>query len=179
LIVAGWLAGCGKPAAQPTPHVDPPPADPVVEAGSGTGSAMDKTPNPTSKAAFQPGAALTPADKLLTWLEAQKRGGEPRLIRVPVVLAKGQVGFALRGAKLGNAADAIEVNVNDSALGIGLGMKARKCTGTTCAFLVEAYWRGKDDSGANKLAVMKAGDILSDAELAAITHAEVEGESGN
>ncbi|MEO8701053.1 MAG: hypothetical protein ABI867_13475 [Kofleriaceae bacterium] len=173
-IVAGWLCvACGTPAAQPAPTSPAPPAP------SGSGTPMEKTPNETSKASFERGVALTPADKLLTWIEAQKRGTEPRLLRLPIVMAKGQVGFSLRGAKLGTAGDAIEVNLNDSALGIGLGMKSRKCKTAVCAFLVEAYWRGKDDTGGNKLAVVKAGEPLSDADLAAITHAEVEGESGN
>ena len=135
---------------------------------------MQKTPNPTSKPSFVQGPTLVPADKLAAWLDAQKRGSEPRLVRVPIVMPAAQVGYGMTGVKLGGAAGALVVEISDAAMGIGLNMKSRKCKGTTCAFLVEAYWRG-----ANKLDVMKAGEPLTDAERAAITHAEVEGESGN
>lgn len=140
---------------------------------------MEKTPKTTgSKATFERGVALVPPDKLVAWLDAQKRGTEARLIRVPIVMPKAQVGYGMQNVKLGGAADALAVNVTDTALGIGLGMKARKCKDATCAFLVEAYWRGKEGASYH-LDVVKAGDPLTAAELSAITHAEVEGESGN
>jgi len=138
---------------------------------------MEKTPGQSS-GAFVQGASLSPGDKLVTWLEAQKVGGEAKLLRVPVVLAKGQVGWALQGAKLGTGGDAVTVKLDDTALGIGLGQKARKCKDAPCAFLVEGYWRGKQD-GTYVFAVVKAGEPLAAAELAKLAHAEVEGESGN
>lgn len=138
---------------------------------------MNKTPG-QSGGTFVQGAALSPGDKLVSWLDAQKIGGEGKLLRVPVVLAKGQVGWTLQGAKLGTAGDAVTVNLDDTALGIGLGQRARKCKEAPCAFLVEGYWRGKQE-GAYQLRVVKAGEPLSADELAKLAHAEVEGESGN
>ena len=106
---------------------------------SGSGSMM-KTPGPTAGGTFVQGAALSPGDKLVAWLDGQKLGGEGKLLRLPVVLAKGQVGFQLRGAKLGTAGDAVTVDLDDTALGIGLGNRARKCAQDgVCAFLIEGY----------------------------------------
>lgn len=128
---------------------------------------------------FVQGAPLTPAKGLIAWFEEQKRDGQPRLTRVPIVLKKGDVGFSPRGARIGGGADAVEVFVSDSALGVGLTNRARKCTGETCPFLVEGYWRG-DEDGAYHYEVRSAGsEPITAAELAAITHAQVEGESGN
>ena len=64
-------------------------------------------------------------------------------------------------------------------MGVGLGDRADdKCADAeTCAFSVEGYWRGKQTGGlqfdANK------AELLTPGALAAATHAEVEGESGN
>jgi len=134
---------------------------------------MEKKPGQSS-GTFVQGAALSPGDKLVAWLEAQKIGSEAKLVRVPVVLAKAQVGWGLSGAKLGTAGDAATVDLDDTALGIGIGQKARKCKEAPCAFLVEGYW-----AGGNKLRVVKAGEPLAADELAKLAHAEVEGESGN
>lgn len=139
---------------------------------------MDKKPD-ANDSEFVKGPALTPADPLVTWLDGQKRGDEARLLRVPVVLAKTPAGsFTMRGATLGTASDALAIHINDSALGIGLTDRARKCKDARCAFAVEAYWRGKQD-GTYQLDVMKVGDPLSADALAAFTHAEVQGESHN
>ena len=174
---AWLLVGLIACTSNHTQQQDPRP--PVTGDAGGSGSAtVIKTPGQQG-GAFVQGAALAPGDKLVAWLDGQKVGNEAKLLRVPVVLAKGQVGFQLRGAKLGTAGDAVEVNINDSALGIGLGQRARKCKDEVCAFLVEGHWRGKQE-GAFQLDVVKAGDEpLAADELAKLTHAEVEGESGN
>jgi len=58
-------------------------------------------------------------------------------------------------------------------------MRANKCSGETCPFLVEGFWRGKDE-GSYHYEIRNAGkNPMTADELAAFTHAEVEGESGN
>jgi hypothetical protein len=154
---------------------------PTAGSAGGSGSAMSTLKPGSTKPSgtFVQGAPLTPAKGLVAWFEEQKRDGQPRLTRVPIVLKRGDVGFSARGARIGGSADALEVFVSDAALGVGIAERARKCTGDTCPFLVEGYWRG-DEDGAYHYEIRTAGSepITADA-LAAITHAEVEGESGN
>lgn len=140
---------------------------------------MNKTSNKGSGAAYERGAALSPPDKLVAWLDGQKRGSEPRLVRLPIVLPRGQVGFDISKARVGGAADALEIYVNDAGLGVGLGDRADDLCGDaeTCAFRVEGYWRGKQTGGL-QLDVNKAEPLSTEA-LALATYAEVEGESGN
>jgi hypothetical protein len=162
-LAALVIAGCGKGA--------------TVDKPSGNGS-MNKTTNKGS-GAFARGAALTPQNKLVAWLDAQKLDGKPRLLRLPIVLSRGQLGFDISKAKVGAAADALEIYVNDSMMGVGLADRAEdKCgDAATCAFHVEGYWRGKQVGGL-QLDINKAEPLTPEA-LAAATHAEVEGESGN
>jgi len=135
-------------------------------------------PGSGSKATFVKGAALTPKPKLVEWLDGQKHGTEARLIRLPLVLPKVDGNYDISKAKVGTAADALELYANDSALGVGLADRAsQKCQGPTCAFLVEGYWRGKT-AGGFELEVNKA-ELLAEDRLATATFAEVEGESGN
>ncbi|MEJ7601058.1 MAG: hypothetical protein WKG01_24355 [Kofleriaceae bacterium] len=170
-LLVGFVACSSKPQQDPRP-----PSGSAGETGSGS---MMKTPGSAANGAFVQGAALSPGDQLAAWLDAQKLGNEGKLLRLPVVLAKGQVGFQLRGAKLGTGADALTVDLDDTALGIGLGNRARKCSlDGVCAFLVEGYWQGKQGD-AYKLRVVKAGEPLAADELGKLGHAEVEGESGN
>jgi hypothetical protein len=163
-LAALLIASCGKGA--------------TVDKPSGNGS-MNKTSNKGSGATFERGAALSPPDTLVAWLDSQKRGSEPRLVRLQVVLSRGQVGFDISKAKVGGGADALEIYVNDAGMGVGLGDRADDLCGAaeTCAFRVEGYWRGKQTGGL-QLDVNKA-EPLDAAALAAATHAEVEGESGN
>lgn len=110
---------------------------------------MNKTPTPPP-GPFTRGPGITPADRLIAWLDEQVRDGEPRLVRLPLVLGRGQgPGFSLRGAHIGSAADAVEIRASDSALGIGLADRAATQCGQapTCAMWVEGYWRGKEDGG--------------------------------
>ncbi|MDQ3340235.1 MAG: hypothetical protein M4D80_34185 [Myxococcota bacterium] len=163
-LVALIVAGCGKGA--------------TVDKPSGNGN-MNKTMNKGSGATFEQGAALSPTDKLVTWLDAQQLDGKPRLIRLPIVLSRGQVGFDISNAKIGGGANALEIYANDSSMGVGLADRADdKCgDAATCAFLAEGYWRGKQ-AGGLQFDINKAEPLTADA-LAAATHAEVEGESGN
>ena len=166
VVIAGLLIACGK-----SPTVDKP-----TENGSGS---MNKTANRGPAATFEKGASLSPADKLVTWLESQKLDGKPRLLRLPIVIARGQLGFDTSKVKIGTGADALDIYVNDAALGEGLADRAEtKCgDAPTCAFRVEGYWRGKQAAGL-QLDVNKAEPLSAEA-LAGATFAEVEGESGN
>jgi hypothetical protein len=147
----------------------------------GSESAMStmKPGNAKPAGPFVKGAPLTPAKDLVAWFDAQTRNGEPRLTRVPIVLKRGDVGFSSRGARIGGSAKALEVYVSDTALGIGIASRALKCAGDTCPFLVEGYWRGNEDGTYHYEIRNASREPISPDELAAITHAEVEGESGN
>lgn len=132
-------------------------------------------PGSGSQASFVKGPSLEPSDQLVAWMDGQKRGKESRLLRLVIVLPKGQMGFDISKAKIGS----LEVYANDSALGIGLADRAeQKCAdAATCAFQVEGYWRGKQMGGL-QFDVMKAEYLPAD-RVAAASYAEVEGESGN
>jgi len=162
-----FVVGCGK-----SPAVDKPPG------GSGS---MNKTPSSKgSPATFVKGPSLTPTAKLVEWMDGQKLDGKPRLLRLPIVLPMGQIGYDISKARIGGAADALEVYANDSALGVGLADRAAPCeaqNAPSCAFLVEGYWRGKQLGGL-QFDVMKA-ELLAADQVAATSFAEVEGESGN
>src|SRR5688572_12206855 len=92
---------------------------------TGSGS-MNKTmgSGSGSQAAFVKGAALTPSNKLVEWMDSQKRGSDARLLRLVVVVPKHMGVFDISKAKLGTSADALEVYANDSALGVGLADRA-------------------------------------------------------
>jgi hypothetical protein len=159
-LVAGFLiASCGKSATVDNPTTN------------GSGSSMNKTSERGSNPVFEKGTSLSPKDKLVEWLDKAKLDGKPRLLRAPIVIGRGQVGFDISKAKLGE----LEISIDDTALGVGLGDRAdQKCgDAQTCAFLVQGYWRG-----GNQLAVNKAEPLAADA-FAAATFVEVEGESGN
>ena len=177
-VLLASLAACASDSAS-SKNQTPTTSGPAGGSGSAVSTMKPGNLKPTGGGTFVKGAALTPAKELVAWFEAQQRDGQPRLTRVPIVLKRGDVGFSSRGARIGGSPDALEVFVSDAALGIGIADRARKCTGDTCPFLVEGYWRG-DEDGAYHYEIRSAGrePITSD-ELATISHAEVEGESGN
>lgn len=117
---------------------------------------------------FVVGAAALPAAALLAWLERQ--GG--RRLRLPVVLARGPVGFRLGEARVGGEADALTIRCSDSALGIGLDERARYAAGEapTCALWLEGFWRGGEG---RVFAVVKVCEPIA-AEALAVAAAEVE-----
>lgn len=154
--------GCGKGAAVDKPGHGSQPKDTMTKSDNG----------------FDKGADLLPTDKLIAWLDGQKRGEEPRLIRVPLVVPFVDGMFDVSKARLGAAEGALEVYANDTALGVGLADRAQqKCGQEACAFLVEGYWRGQQ-AGAYELEVNKA-ELLAKDLLGQATFAEVQGERGN
>jgi hypothetical protein len=96
---------------------------------------------------FTRGPSLYPPERLIAWLDNQVKDGRPRLVRLPVILGLGQVNFSIRGANVGTGAYVLELDCNDSALGVGLAERARQaCKGQqTCALWLEGRWRGKKD----------------------------------
>ena len=117
------------------------------------------------------GPRLTaPAEELVAWLDAQKRGDEPRLVRVVLVLSRGDAGFSTSRVRIG----ALEVDITDYALGVGLRDRTHRAVGDTCAFLSEGYWR----DGTFDLRDTSQRPLAPE-ELAAFTHLEVEGETAN
>jgi hypothetical protein len=114
----------------------------------------------TERRRFVAGAATRPAEALLAWLAARREEGGRRRLRLPVVLARGQVGFSLRGARVGGGADALEIRCDDGALGVGLADRARRSGGDapSCALWLEGFWRGGDD---RVFAVVKVGEAIA------------------
>ena len=133
-----------------------------------------KKRRPRSK--VRAGTSATPTRALLKWLENEAQRSEPRLIRLPLILNRGVVGFSLRGARIGAAADAIEVYANDSALGVGLDDHARRNGEgkTTCAFWVDAYWRGEQGEPGFRIDVVNVVLHIEDSALAAAKYVEIE-----
>jgi hypothetical protein len=174
-FLAALLVACtsGKPAKDPSPN-----GGSVVAADAGSGSMADmKKPGaPKPSVNWTKGPALSSsASDLVAWFEAQKRNGEPRMTRVPIVMKKGDTGWSTQGVKLG----ALDVRISDAALGMSMAMRAQKCKDATCPFLVEGFWRGKDDGSYHYEIRNAPKQPLTADELAAVTHVEVEGESGN
>lgn len=122
----------------------------------------------TAVRTFVPGSPTSPAAALIAWLATVG----PARLRLPVALVRGDFAFSLRGARIGAAADALEIRLDDCALGVGLAERARQALGDapSGALWLEGRWRGGDD---RVFAVLKVGDPLPPAELAAAV-AEIE-----
>ena len=170
-FLVALLVSCtsGKAAKDPSP----------TTAGSAAGSDAMPTmkpgaPKPSVNWVKGPALTSSSAD-LVAWFESQKRNDEPRMTRVPVVLKKGDSGWSTRGVKIGP----VEVYITDAALGQSMAMRAMKCKDATCAFIVEGFWRGKQESGYHYEIRNAPKSPTSPDDLAAFTNAEVEGESGN
>lgn len=147
--------------------------------GDAQGSGSVKM-TPDSPGSFVRGPAVTPAEQLIAWLDSQQRNGEPRLVRLPVVLGKRGPKFSTVGARIGGAPDALTVFVDDAKLGIGLADRARTACkdAPSCALWLEGYWRGQQD-GDYTFEVVTVRETIAPEALADASYAEVEGESGN
>jgi hypothetical protein len=176
LLVVAVLSACGGGAKQ------------AVESGDGSsrltteGAAMPRQMSDDHAAdrapTFRRGSPLTPAERLVAWLEGQHRDGKPRLVRLPIVVPAAEVGFDPHRASIGNAPDALSIVANDSFLGISLEMHAKKhCKGQpSCAFWVHGHFRGKVD-GKYQFDVTKVESHIDPASLPTADHADVEGDS--
>lgn len=129
----------------------------------------------TPEKKFVRGPSAQPKDDLIAWFDSHIRSASARQLRVPLVLRRGDVGFSLRGARIGAATDAIEVYANDSALGIGLADRAgTHCKDRpTCAFWVEGKI-ARDEDGQFRLDVMRVSAPIKPDALAAANYVEVE-----
>jgi len=115
----------------------------------------EETPVSTPMQPSQPtemtdGAALTPADALLTWLEANaKRGEGHALMQLPVVVRFRPDKLGAAGAHIGTTPGpapegALELDLTDTALGVGVWQHIRqRCdlNADACALWLEGYWR--------------------------------------
>ncbi|MBA3542522.1 MAG: hypothetical protein H0T79_23100 [Deltaproteobacteria bacterium] len=130
---------------------------------------------PATPGTFARGITVSSASTVLAWLESQTRGGEPRLVRIPVLLGTGMSGFSNTNCKLGTAPDALTIVLDDAALGVGIADKARSCKGQPqCAMWLEGYWQGKDELGDYAFRVMKIHSIIDAKDLPAANYVEVE-----
>ncbi|MCX5743475.1 MAG: hypothetical protein NT062_13360 [Proteobacteria bacterium] len=140
---------------------------------------MNQNKTPQGANTFTRGAPVSPAAALQSWLDTQKHDGEPKLLRLPIVLAKGAMGFGTANAKIGTGADVLTVFLDDSALGVGIADKVRACNQhPTCAMIVEGYWQGKGMGGDLEVKVMKA-DVVELASLTAYAEVESPGPNSN
>ena len=105
---------------------------------------------PTTETEMTAGAALTPSDALVTWLEANaKRGDGYALMRLPVVVRIRPDKLGTAGAHIGTVAGeahdgAVELNLTDTALSVGLWDRVRQSCDIdqgACALWLEGYWR--------------------------------------
>jgi len=148
----------------------------AAESGSGSMAQQMKPGAPRPSVSWTKGPAVTsPPNDLVAWFAAQQRNGEPRMTRVPIVLSQGDAGWSNRGVKIG----ALEVYISDAALGQSIAMRAMKCQDATCAFIVEGFWRGQQETGYHYEVRNAPKRPATADELAAFTHVEVEGASGN
>lgn len=127
-------------------------------------------PKPNVNWVKGPSLSAPPAE-LIAWFEAQARNGEPRMTRVPIVMKREAFGFTMRRVTIGS----IDARVSDPALGISIVMRTHACTGETCSFIVEGFWRGKEENGYHYEIREASHHPITPEELAAFTHAEVEG----
>jgi hypothetical protein len=118
----------------------------------------NKVPRP--EIAMSPGVPLAPRAELLAWLDAQAE----KLVRVPLVLVRGDVG--LRGARIGE----LEVQTQDMALGMGLADRARSLLGDAAegAVWADGYWHSLHGDHF-QFDVVHVGAVLTPAELATAT----------
>lgn len=119
-------------------------------------------PTPTLTVVAQ---ALSPKADALKWLSAAQAAGTS--FRVPLDLEVSVLGIS--GGSLGFGNDRITVELDDSALGIGLGDRARDWCGDapTCAMWVWARWND------GMLIVSKAEGPIAEADRATATHIHV------
>lgn len=109
--------------------------------------------------------ALSPKSDALKWLSTAQAARTS--FRVPLEITVFQLGVS--GGSLGFADDRIEVKLNDSAMGIGLGDRAHHwCRNKpTCAMWVWAKWQD------GTLIVTEAERAIQPADRATATHIHV------
>ncbi|MEZ4367202.1 MAG: hypothetical protein R2939_13100 [Kofleriaceae bacterium] len=129
-----------------------------------------KTPSDAT-GSFTRGPAVTPADGLRGWLDAQAAEGR-RTVRLPVVIQLYPEGpIKLAGARVGSASDALEIQLDDSRMGISLQDRLRgkyQVGDATCAAWLEGEWL----PGEGTLAVTKVAGVIAPGDLAAASYAE-------
>ena len=149
------------------PHTPDPTAKPPARSEETMG---DKTP--TADRVFMRAVPTTPASGLREWLDAESLSPTPRLVRLPLLVRRDGAGYSLRGARIGSAPDALEVIVDDTALGVALSDRAAFHCGRerdVCALVVDGRWRGARDGELALAVVSVLGSIDTTAREAATT----------
>lgn len=111
---------------------------------------------------FKTGPKLTDP-KLREWLDQQTG-----VVKLPVTLKRGQVGFTSRGAKCG----AVELRCDDTKLGVSLADRARQACGdaATCQLWLIGNWKpGKEPV----LSISKVEGAVTANELSEYTFVQV------
>jgi hypothetical protein len=160
-LSAALLLGCSRPAersdspaaaeqgggtAEPSP-----PAEPANPGGTMN---EDRRKKPEPPRNFVDGPTIDPPAKLLEWLEKTATAEPKRHIRLPVVVRfadQHRIGLAGGhiGVSLAVTPDAIQVSLDDTAMGISLLDRVRDACPdekqTACAVWLEGRWAGGPD----------------------------------
>ena len=120
------VLGCGTPAAQPP--------EPATEEAL---RAEQKTNPESSMSTFIDGPALSPSTELLEWL---KSDGSDQLLKLPVEVSRSVLGVT--GGTLGWGDDALQLKLDDTAMGVGLFDRLPQHCGDEgpCHVWLEGYW---------------------------------------
>lgn len=121
---------------------------------------------------YERGAAIYPADQLLTWLEQNKQPQVGEIVlRLPVQVTLKPNKMNLAKATIGDKPDALAIKVNDVSLGVPVAAKMQQlCEGKdTCMLWLRGVWRGGD---LKEFQVSKVDGVIEDADKANATHAE-------
>jgi hypothetical protein len=112
--------------------------------------------------------AIYPADALLAWLDKLPTRAR---VRMPVLVEIADNRTYVESAKVGDAPDALEIDANDSQMGVPIAGKwGFFCKqGNTCLLMLSGEWVG----GENKeFLVREIEKAIADADRATATHAE-------
>lgn len=121
---------------------------------------------------YERGPSIYPADQLLAWLEQQKPDLGEIVLRLPVQCTLKPNKMNLLKAQIGDAADALQIKVNDISLGVPVAARMQQlCEDQdTCMLWLRGVWRGGEKK---EFQVSKVDGVISDADKSAATFVEV------
>lgn len=117
-----------------------------------------KKSSPTESPAYVRGPAVSDSAELVAWLATQARR-----VRLPVVIDRRSPAHGYVGP--------LEIELDDTALGISLADRLRAIGGDRCALWLEGRWTRAQGSR-YVLAIVNVGERIES--VAAATHAEAE-----
>ncbi len=129
--------------------------------GSGT-TVVPRTPEDAMK------QAIYPADALLAWLDQLPARA---MVRMPVLVQIADNRTYVESAKVGDALDALEIDANDSQMGVPIAGKwGFFCKqGNTCMLTLTGEWVG---GKRKKFQVREVEKAIADADRQSATYAE-------